>query len=900
MVVMEKVKSKKTKPSFGISILMDKKNWCLAAALIAIFVLALWVRSPPAKYDELQDLDTFYMYRMAKHAVENGLTLPADDYLRYHPNGVNAYKADYPGTVMLPAIVYLTMSAVGISVPFIRFAIMFPAVLGAISCVLMYFVAKEFFDRKVGLISSFFFATIPGFITRTSAGVLEKESTGSVFILLTLIFFLKSYKEKIPKKSWVYGVIAGLSLAALSATWGGSQVIYLLLSLYSLLMLLINRDVDKLLPSFAPMILLGALIPQLYPYHAELTSVTIMPSFLVLGILLIRVGVERLGVVKKENISYVVPAMITAAFVILLVGSVFFEFLSHTLDDLGDYIIYFFGGTPHGIEALSTTVAEQQHGDWDSIYGSSGASYTSMPMASVASLYIFAFVGATVLAILLGRRLFVEKQADWIKFILLIWFFLSIGFVFYMVRLVIIFAFPAVMLAGFLFGYVIDQLQKKAKGTFSEFPVMTYITVGSILVYGTLFVAREAFSANVFGWLTWLMLSVMIFSGIVLYLIFSIIKKHLSPDSVFAILVSFAVMVAVLWYVLPLVSMSSEYALVFFPLLFFAFLYVFLVMEKKINLYSLVLGLFLVFSSFIAVVNLSNAYNYGSALGPLICFPPENGKCLTINDADGTYEFNLDNQDWYQAMAFMKDETPENSSLLSWWDFGYWFQARGNRPSIADGGNINTSVNVEIAQWFTAPPENWSNFEQWLEEHEVAYILMDYTLPGKYGAISRIASNGEFTRGMQQFPFTGTFQQNNRTIYEFSFPTSSNGVILKNSLYVPMSGQSIAGTPQLIISQNDQVLQQSYINDLCASAIEFNGTIIQKGQIIKVGNQTNALPGCIALSSFGVFFIPEDVENTIFTTLMFMDAGDLPLEKVFTSQRGLITIYKTEYASQTP
>ena len=238
----------------------------------------------------------------------------------------------------------------------------------------------------------------------------------------------------------------------------------------------------------------------------------------------------------------------------------------------------------------------------------------------------------------------------------------------------------------------------------------------------------------------------------------------------------------------------------------------------------------------------------------------------------------------YQAAEFFVKNTTVDSSILSWWDFGYWFQTRCQRPSIADGGNINASIDTDIAVWFTSPPENWSQFEPWLDTHRPSYILMDYTLPGKYGAISRIASEGAETKGMQQFPYTRTLQQGNKTIYEFSYQSQmSAGVIVNTSLFIPFDGQSIAGVPQIVISQNDQVLQQSYINDYCSEL-----GIIQLGE---AGDKT--MPGCIAMTGFGVFYIPEDVEHTIFTSLMFMDGAGLPVKKVFDNT--IIKIYETKY-----
>ncbi|MFH1294717.1 MAG: STT3 domain-containing protein, partial [Candidatus Aenigmatarchaeota archaeon] len=745
---------RKTNVDSGALIAATRKNWYLLI-LLAIFVMAFWVRSFPAKYNELQALDPFYMYRLSKYAVENGLTLPENDALRYFPNGVNAYMADLPGPVFIPAITYLILSGVGLGISYIKFAIIFPAALGAISCVIMFFLAKEFFDKKTGLAAAFFFAVLPAFITRTSAGFFEKESLGAVFILLSMFFFLKSYKDK----SWIYGVLAGISLALLGSSWGGARVVYILLPLYGVVMLLLNKDVEKLLPSYVPTVVLGALLTQLYPFHMSLTSSTMLPAFGVLALLAIRVLVEKFNLVKRENLPYVVPILIIASFAVLLVGSVFLDSFSRILTELGGYVAAFFGATSHG--SLGSTVAEQLPGDWNSILGSAGANYTSFPLANMSSIWIYTFLGAVLLGVTFGYKIYRRIEVEWPRLLLLIWLLFAIGSVFYMIRLVIFFAFPAAILSGYLFSSLANRLLPKMKTHMKEFKALLFISLLSITGSMVLFIFQAAFATAILGWLTWYMVVTMLFNLAVMGGLLWHLKGQVTDDFLFAWLLIYAVLAAGSWYLFSVVGMPPESSTIIFPPIFFLGLQISLFVKKKINDYSLALALLAIFFAFVAGVNMSNAYNYGNAIGPSICFP--NGEeCLIFND-DGTYEPNLNNQPWYQAMDFLKNNTTEGASILSWWDFGYWFQTRGEIPSIADGGNINATVDEEIAQWFTAPPENWTQFEPWLKEHKISYILMDYTLPGKYGAISRIASYGLETKGMQQLPYRNMMEQNNKT-----------------------------------------------------------------------------------------------------------------------------------------
>ncbi len=281
-------------------------------------------------------------------------------------------------------------------------------------------------------------------------------------------------------------------------------------------------------------------------------------------------------------------------------------------------------------------------------------------------------------------------------------------------------------------------------------------------------------------------------------------------------------------------------------------------LKRKVNIVGVIVGIIIILA---VIVNTSSAYVFGNSIGP-------------------SYNNYFD-----EAMTFMKEKTPENSSILSWWDFGYWFQTRGNRPSIADGGNVGDTEgrygarNYKIAEWFTDDASNWSGHYPFLTRYEVDYILMDYTLPAKYGAISKIASRGNQIVGIMQFGNAGSYQKDNKTIYQFSASPYE--------LWVPFnSAGSIEGRPVFLVQQGGQYFQRLYVNDICTTQ-----------GILNFGNVTSdTIPGCIAMTQFGVFYIPPEAEFTIFTRLMFMDGFGLDgLEKVF--ENGAIRIYKVDIPS---
>jgi hypothetical protein len=159
---------------------------------------------------------------------------------------------------------------------------------------------------------------------------------------------------------------------------------------------------------------------------------------------------------------------------------------------------------------------------------------------------------------------------------------------------------------------------------------------------------------------------------------------------------------------------------------------------------------------------------------------------------------------------------------------------------------------------------------------------MDYTLPGKYGAISKIASEGEAVYGYMEFPRQPSqiYPEENRTIYEFS-----NGPYV---LWIPLDDSgNLVDTPMLLQSQGGQFVSKIYINDMCTIS-----------GIMHTGDREPSVPGCISITPYKVYYVPPEIEFTIFNSLMLMDGYGLPVKKVFDNY--LIRIYEVEYPDEQP
>ncbi|MEM2930548.1 MAG: STT3 domain-containing protein [Thermoproteota archaeon] len=82
--------------------------------------------------------------------------------------------------------------------------------------------------------------------------------------------------------------------------------------------------------------------------------------------------------------------------------------------------------------------------------------------------------------------------------------------------------------------------------------------------------------------------------------------------------------------------------------------------------------------------------------------------------------------DWIEALTWTRYNTPPGSVVLSWWDYGYWITAMGERPTLIDNATINSTQVAAVGRIFMS---NDTVAMPMLRKYNISYIIVFTTLP---------------------------------------------------------------------------------------------------------------------------------------------------------------------------
>jgi len=346
--------------------------------LVMILSIAFIVRMLPIRWGfYLSEFDPYFHYNSANYLVNNGFAAWSTwtDYNRWYPFGNDVWRVSYPGLPFSYAALYVILRAVGFTASLWEVAIMWPVIMGTLTCLVIYFFTKDIEGKAAGLFAALFLALNAAYIQRTALGFSDDETVGIFGILLFFLFFLRAIETKRPvKNSVIYAVAAGLSLGYVTASWGASRYAVGVAAMFVFVLILLRRYSTRLLLSysitFAIAFFIAINVPKLG--FSFLTETFNLP---IAGVLVLLCLCELFRHTKTMKTKVIITSTVLGLSLAMLFVLTTYGFLQGTP---GKFILAM---NPFGaVNPIAESVAEHKQGAWGTFYYDYGITALLIPV----------------------------------------------------------------------------------------------------------------------------------------------------------------------------------------------------------------------------------------------------------------------------------------------------------------------------------------------------------------------------------------------------------------------------------------------------------------------------------------------------------------------------------------
>ena len=70
--------------------------------------------------------------------------------------------------------------------------------------------------------------------------------------------------------------------------------------------------------------------------------------------------------------------------------------------------------------------------------------------------------------------------------------------------------------------------------------------------------------------------------------------------------------------------------------------------------------------------------------------------------------FNISTNEWPHAMQWLKENTPEDAVIASWWDYGYWITTLAERKTLVDNATLlDWQIRKVASMYMSTPDDAW-------------------------------------------------------------------------------------------------------------------------------------------------------------------------------------------------
>ncbi len=395
-----------------IDFLKKKTSWIFYSILFVILSISVYIRTRPMMINSATgkpklwdittntwtlgpDLDPFLFLRWAKYIAEHG-KLFLLDVMRSVPladicSGATCNPINTAGDMKLLSYLiaglYKFISAFNKELTVTYAAIILPVIMAVLTGIAFFLFTRKLFYKEskktaniIALISTAFFVLVPSLLSRSIAGIPEKESVAFFFIFMIFYFILEAFTSEKLKRGLIFGGLAGIFTGLLELIWGGGAIVFVIIAgavLFEFLLGKIDRNkFYSFLAWVVGFVIIMVPFSTRYSFSELVTSTSTALVFILLFILAVDFLIfnkkifhinDRLKRIKipRQLISIIMGVILLIILAISIFG---LSFVTHIIKDVISNTVH-----PLTQNRFTVTVAENQQpyflGNWAGEFG---------------------------------------------------------------------------------------------------------------------------------------------------------------------------------------------------------------------------------------------------------------------------------------------------------------------------------------------------------------------------------------------------------------------------------------------------------------------------------------------------------------------------------------------------
>ena len=246
----------------------------------------------------IHEFDPWFNFRATQYLADNGWKKFSTwfDYMSWYPLGRPVGTTIYPGMQVTAVSIYNTLKALGSSyaMSLNDVCVFFPAWFGAVATMLVAFLTAECSgSANSAVIAALVMSVVPAHTMRSVAGGYDNESLAVTAMCLTFFVWCRSLRNE---RSWWIGTLAGLAYVYMVAAWGGYTFVLNMVGLHAATLVLVGQYSPSLHRAYSLFWIVGTLGAIQFPVVglAPVKSLEQLgPAFVFLGMQVLAFG-ERL------------------------------------------------------------------------------------------------------------------------------------------------------------------------------------------------------------------------------------------------------------------------------------------------------------------------------------------------------------------------------------------------------------------------------------------------------------------------------------------------------------------------------------------------------------------------------------------------------------------------------